>query len=150
VDEPLIDEELEEQMEIVREIVEKGHAARKEVGIKVRQPLKKLKAKSLKLKDEFVDLIKDELNVKEVEFVEDRGEVEVKLDTQITPELRAEGEARDLVRKIQDLRKRSGCNIADKIVVEAPSWPKDFADYIREKTLATDLKVGAELQVREK
>ena len=49
-DEKLIDKNLEEKMILVRQIVEKGHALRKEKGIKVRQPLKKLKIKNEKLK----------------------------------------------------------------------------------------------------
>ncbi len=147
----LIDEELEKQMELVREIVERGHAARKDAGIKVRQPLASLKISNLKSqisnKEELIQLIKDELNVKEVEFTDGKGELEVKLDTKITPELKAEGEARELVRQIQNLRKEAGCQLNDKIIVEAPSWPQNFTDYIKQKTLATELKKGQELKV---
>jgi len=145
--ESLIDEELEDQMNLVRQIVEKGHAARKAAGVKVRQPLRKLKAKSQKLKAEFVELIKDELNVKEVEFVEGKGDLEVTLDTKITPELKAEGEARELIRQIQDLRREVGCRLDEEIVVEAPRWPREFEDYIRRKTLASKLRVGPTLKI---
>jgi len=156
VDKSLIDEGLEGQMTLVREIVEKGHAARKEVGIKVRQPLKKLKIKyqrakiqikNQKWEADLFNLIKEELNVKEIEFVEGKGELEVEFDTKITPELEAEGEARELVRKIQDLRKGSGCQLNDQIVVEAPSWPRNLTDYIKGKTLAAELRVGPKLKI---
>ena len=149
VEESLINEELEKQMELVRQIIEKGHAARKDAGIKVRQPLKKLKVKSEKLKvsEELTQLVKDELNVKEVGFAESAGDLGVELNTILTPELEAEGEARDLIREIQKLRKKVGCELGDKITVEAPSWPKDFEDYIKQKTLARELKVGPELKV---
>ena len=153
-----IDEDLEEKMKLIREIVERGHAARKEAGIKVRQPLTKLvvrnvaagpwpaqdrRAKGAQLQE----LIKDELNVKEVEFVEGKGDLEVMLDTTLTPKLKAEGEARDLVREIQKLRKKADCQMNEKIIVEAPSWPEDFTDYIKQKTLATEIKKGPELRV---
>ena len=146
-----IDEDLEGEMKAVREIVEKGHAARKDVGIKVRQPLAcanvKCQMSNVKLGEDLTQLIKDELNVKEVEFTEGKRDLEVELDTALTPELRAEGEARDLVREIQKLRKKVGCELSDKIVVEAPSWPKEFEDYIKQKTLATEIKKGPELKV---
>lgn len=68
-----IDDELEKKMEFVREIVELGRAARKKSNIKIRQPLKKLSIFSEKMKDieNFIDLIKSELNVKEVEIIND-------------------------------------------------------------------------------
>ncbi len=146
----LIDEKILEGMELVRQVVEKGHAARKEAGIKVRQPLAKLTINNLTMKqfsNDFVQLIKDELNVKDVEFVRGKGELEVSLDTKITPELKAEGEKRELIRQIQNLRKEAGCELNEEIVVEAPSWPKEFEDYIKQKTLAKELKVGPELKI---
>jgi isoleucyl-tRNA synthetase len=146
-----IDEDLERKIALVREIVEKGHAARKEAGIKVRQPLASLKISNSKSqipnKEELIQLIKDELNVREVKFTEGCGEIQVKLDTTLTPELRAEGEARELIRQIQNLRKKSGCQLDEKIIVEAPAWPENFTDYIKQKTLATELKVGPMLKV---
>jgi len=132
------------QMDEVRKICELGHAERKKLGIKVRQPLQKFeirnskfetKIKNSKLLKEYEDLIKNELNVKEIEWVEGKGELEVEFDTTMTPQLVAEGEARELVRKIQDLRKEKGCRLDEKIVVYAP-YPKGFKNYIKEQTLA--------------
>ena len=100
-------EKLLEEMEEVRKIVSLGLEARAKSGIKVRQPLQKLKIKNLKLKnnEDLIKLIKDELNVKEVIF-DDKISGEVELDTTITPELKKEGELRELVRGLQDLRKK--------------------------------------------
>ena len=79
----VLDQELLKQMALVRQICEKGHAARKEAKIKVRQPLQLIKVKTktkLKLSDELVQLIKDELNVKNAEFVKGKDELLVELD----------------------------------------------------------------------
>ena len=62
----------------------------------------------------------------------------VSLDLTITDELRAEGIARDLVRMIQDARKQSGCEIADRIVLQLDGkYPEQYAEYICGETLAT-------------
>jgi len=65
----------------------------------------------------------------------------------MTSELKAEGEARELVREIQVLRKKSGCKLDEKIVVYTPSWPKEFEDDIKNKTLAEKVKQGKELRI---
>ncbi|MEK9186091.1 MAG: class I tRNA ligase family protein, partial [Patescibacteria group bacterium] len=102
-----VDNNLLTQMSEVRKIVSLGLEARAKAGVKVRQPLQILKinsqGQSLKpAKDcpcELLDLIKDEVNVKEIIFVE-KLEKEVELDLKITPELKLEGEARDLMRAL--------------------------------------------------
>lgn len=65
----------------------------------------------------------------------------VALDLTITPELEAEGNARDLVRMIQQARKDAGLNVADRIAltIEAPALSNAidlFGDYIATQTLA--------------
>ena len=105
-----------EDMSEVRKVISLALEARVKSGFKVRQPLNSLKVKSQKLKvsDELIELIKDEVNVKEVLF--DEGlENEVELDTNITPELQAEGNARDLIRHIQSMRKNAGLSPEDKV-----------------------------------
>jgi len=105
-----------ETMTETRKIVSLGLEARVKAGIKVRQPLAKLKTKSEKLKNnsEYFDLIKDEVNVKEVVY---GGGIigEVELDTKITPELKEEGVMRDIVRTIQELRKNKKLNPGDTV-----------------------------------
>ncbi|MCJ7829690.1 class I tRNA ligase family protein [Patescibacteria group bacterium] len=158
-EEKLIDENLEKQMEGVRKICEMGHAKRKEAGVRVRQPLQKLRIENVewRIEKDLKQLIKDELNVKEVELKEgppageaSKGELKVELDTQITPELKAEGEARELIRQIQDLRKKTGCRLDEKIKVAAPNWPKEkkLQDYIKKETLSTELLPGGKLEIR--
>jgi len=125
-------ESLIEEMEEVRKIVSLGLEARAKAGIKVRQPLKKLKVKSYKVhkvKKEMLDLIKDELNVKEIIF-DDKILGEVELDTEISPELKEEGSLRDLIRGLQDLRKKAGLNTSQKIVllVQAEKQAREFME----------------------
>lgn len=73
----------------------------------------------------------------------------VVLDLTITPELEAEGRARDLVRMIQQARKDAGLNVADRIALSI-DLPADFktavaahGDYIKEQTLAVSLAEGS-------
>lgn len=103
-------------MEETRKICSLGLEARQQAGIKVRQPLQKLTAEIRKLKAEYLDLIKDEVNVKEVVHGE------FALDTTVTPELKREGEERDAMRMVQDLRKQAGLAPKDKaVLVFSPS-----------------------------
>jgi len=100
----------------VRKIVELALAKRDEAGIKVRQPLNWLSVTGRSLPDEFVQLIKDEVNVKEVVFK--KGEtIEVELDTKISDDLKAEGLRRELVRTINQLRKEAQLTVNDKIII---------------------------------
>jgi isoleucyl-tRNA synthetase len=101
-------------MENVRKIVTLGLEARQKTGIKVRQPLATLKIKSGQLSEEYLELIKEELNVKGVIF-DSSIESEVWLDIRINEELKAEGEYRELVRALQDLRKKTGLTPSDVI-----------------------------------
>jgi isoleucyl-tRNA synthetase len=150
-DEDLVDEVLEEKMRLVRKICEAGHAKRKELGIKVRQPLKRAKCKGqrAKLDEELVQLIKDELNVKAVIWEKEKiGEPKVEFDTKITQELKEEGEARELIRQIQEARKLAGCRLDEQIEVVAPSWPKKFEEEIKRETLTTGFTSGEKLKIR--
>ncbi|MDK2949157.1 MAG: isoleucyl-tRNA synthetase [Patescibacteria group bacterium] len=113
----LIDEKLEQEMENIRDIVNLALAERSKQGIKVRQALLSLSVKDLKTDNkELIELIKEEINVKEVK--EDKGiNEDVKLDTTITPELKEEGNVREIIRQIQKMRKDNGFIPEDRIDV---------------------------------
>ena len=101
---------LEKQMDLIRKISAYGLALRAEAGIKVRQPLSKLKIKNEKLKildKELFNLLKDEVNVKEIIFDKNLKK-DFALDIKITPELKEEGIIRELARQIQGMRKDAG------------------------------------------
>ena len=103
-----------EEMQKVREIVTLGLEARQKAGIKVKQPLQKIEVKNLNLEASFLELIKDELNVKEI--IENKNiETEVMLDLQITETLKNEGDYRELLRAVQDLRKKIGLTPLDLV-----------------------------------
>jgi len=73
--------------------------------------------------------------------------ITVALDTALSPELEAEGMARELVSKIQHIRKARDFNVTDKVHVEIGRHPEVataiqwFGDYIRQETLALSLSV---------
>ncbi len=75
-DEKLIDDKLEEKMDLVRDLISLGRNVREEVKIKVRQPLSEilLDTRKKKIIGELTSLIKEELNVKEVVFLDDLSE----------------------------------------------------------------------------
>jgi isoleucyl-tRNA synthetase len=108
-----IDNKLEDKMTEVRNIVSLALAKRADKGIKVRQPLAKLTIKN-KLNKELLELIKQEVNVKEVVFGK-----ELKLDTKITKELEKEGHYREMVRNVNKIRKEMGLTPKDLVVIES-------------------------------
>ncbi len=72
-DERLIDPEIEKSMDKVLKIVINGRSARNGAAMKNRQPLKTLFVKGVEggLADNYIDIVKEELNIKEVVFTED-------------------------------------------------------------------------------
>ncbi len=142
-----VDAELEKEMEAAREVVEKAHAIRKEQKIKVRQPLASLtyEAKT-RLPEEIEAVIAAEINVKRL-IVGNK----LSLDTTITNELRAEGQARELVRDIQMLRKEKGGTIDARIHVVLPKTSerlsKELIAYIQKETLADSITWGDTLTI---
>jgi len=136
----LFDPKLESSMQVIMQIIEKGHAGRKEANIRLRQPLPSLTTPGV-ISDEFKEIIKDELNVKSVLTGE------FSLDTQLTPELIDEGTTRDLMRDIQGERKRLGLSPGDVVTVTLPSWPKSWTVEIKRKVGASSLTKGDELKV---
>jgi len=77
------------------------------------------------LEDGYVELIKDEVNVKNVTAQENLGS-EVELDTKITPALKAEGEHREFMRELQDKRKKMGLAPGDKMVMSIEEIYKKY------------------------
>jgi len=123
------DKKLVDEMNEARKIVSLALEARAKAGIKVRQPLALLKAQSPKpkaLNKELINLVKGEINVKEVEF-DPKIKSEVELDTKITPELKEEGRLRELIRHIQEKRKEAGLQPSDKIAFVALTDSKGVA-----------------------
>ena len=81
-------------------------------------------------------------------LVSTEGKLTVALDITLTDELRAEGAARELINRIQNIRKESGFEVTDKIRVEIEAKPAveqalaGFSDYIAAQTLAVEVKAA--------
>ena len=221
----LIDEHVEERMDLVRSLISIGRFVREETKIKVRQPLSEalLDGKNKDLISDLVPLIQEELNIKEVVFVDDLNEymnlsvkpnfkvvgkvfgplikefqtklegltaeeistlqkggtielevggenkevtlemVDIRisskegfnvgmennnfiiLDTTLTDELILEGIAREMVSKVQQLRKNKDFNVADRITLfysgdeAVDNCVETFAEYIKNETLSLDI-----------
>ena len=228
VDEKLIDKHLEEEMDTVLTVVTLGRAARNAANIKNRQPISKIMVKGDKtLEPMYADIVKDELNIKEISFIDNTdhftsytfkpqlktlgarfgkqiGEVRTKLaevdgqkamneiretgamtltlstgdvqiakddllidehqkegyavvtdrgytivlDTALTPELIEEGNVREIVSKIQTMRKDAGFEVMDHIVIYCDGSDKVAEiltrnkDSISEDTLADEIVTG--------
>jgi isoleucyl-tRNA synthetase len=122
-----IDEDLLERMLLIRNICSNGLKAREMAKLNLRQPLNRA---YIGVDEEFVlDIIKNELNLKEVEYskepVKEEGiitvgdnDLFVSLDTNLTKELKEEGIINDFLRKYRDFRKKEGLRIEDVVDIE--------------------------------
>jgi isoleucyl-tRNA synthetase len=119
-----------DDMSLIRQVVELGLAKRDEAGIKVRQPLASMTVRGVgsELEDGMWQLVKDEVNVKQIKPEAGYGKLEVELDIQLTPELKAEGVKRELVRFINALRKQAGLTIEDRASVY---WQSDSQEVVK-------------------
>lgn len=224
-DESLINEHIEERMDLVRNLISIGRFVREETKIKVRQPLSEalLDGKSKELIADLVPLIQEELNIKEIKFVDDLNEymnlsvkpnfkvvgkvfgplvkefqakletlsnekiaslqkgenikleiggeekeitsemVDIRisskegfnvgmennnfiiLDTTLTDDLILEGIAREMISKVQQLRKNKEFNVADRITLyyngdeDIEKCIEQFAEYIKAETLSLEI-----------
>lgn len=171
-DPTLIDADLEAKMNVARELVTGLHSIRKENKIPIRQPLRYWSFDA-KEQNQFVKYpgifqsIEEETNVRKYLTDEaalrlirkpttrwskvENSDLTVYVDTEITPELRQEGEARELVRKIQTLRKEKGLSVDKKISMQ---WPKQYEtlpqtlfDDVKRKTLVESVVWGESLTI---
>ena len=228
VSEDLIDKDLEEEMDLAYKVVNLGRSARNGANIKNRQPLSKMLLNTKVLPEYYSDIIKDELNIKDLELGADlskyvnfeikpnlpvlgkafgklipgirkeiasrdqmelaqtiqnggvvvinvqgteielnsenllvtmqglegyafagEGQIGVVLDTHITEELKEEGHVREIISKIQNMRKESGFEVADKIIlyVAGNKMLEDvvekFENHIMKETLAIEVVYNA-------
>ncbi|MEI6660176.1 MAG: class I tRNA ligase family protein, partial [bacterium] len=146
------------KMVIIRNIVSLGLKERQKAGIAVKQPLQSITVPQVGLDDSYKTMIKDELNVKDV--VEDASlSNEVVLQTMITLALREEGNFRELVRALQDMRKKMGLNASDAILltietsVEGQEMLNQFKVEMMKTVGAQELKIaenaGTEVKIDE-
>ncbi len=157
------DEKLIEDMHFIMEVTRLGHSARSEQGIKVRQPLAELLVLAhdnapVEALRNFEKEILEELNVKKLTIVEDESEldarenlalashrgVQVALDVRIDDALRSEGLIRDVVRRVQNMRKQADFQVEDRIVLfyQAEGFVQkalqEHLDYLKAETLSVE------------
>ena len=225
-DESFVDEALEDEMAKILNIVTVGRSARSSAGQKTRQPLQKMYVQGSALSERAAEIVTEELNVKEIEFIDnadalmsykvkpqlrtlgprygkllgkisahlaENGDaivrahhaggdytfeidgtevllskddvlvstqqkeglvseqgsgVTVVLDTNLTPALKEEGLMRELVSKLQTMRKEAGFEVADHIRIgyenggEAASVLLKYAENVMADTLAEHIEEG--------
>ncbi len=227
--EKLVDKNLEDEMETAYRVVKLGRSARNAANIKNRQPLSEMLLSTRSLPEYYGDIIKEELNLKVIEFGADlskyvnfeikpnlpvlgkpygklipgikkeigamnqmtlaqniqsgksvtinvngteieltsenllvtmqglegyafagEGELGVVLDTTITPELKEEGHLREILSKIQNMRKESGFEVSDKIKLYVAgnelleTVVKKYEETIKKDTLAVEVVYNSE------
>jgi isoleucyl-tRNA synthetase len=126
------------EMSLVREFVTLALEVRQKANSKVRQPLALLTTK-IELAPEYAQIVADEINVKRV-MSNPEQEVRVVLDMTITPELKIEGEVRELMRAVQDARKEMGLMPHDRIALTVDDVTKLLVGSFEKEVLRT---VGA-------
>jgi isoleucyl-tRNA synthetase len=104
------------EMTEARRLVTLALEQRAKANIKVRQPLASLSLKKAEFRTDLLDVIKDEVNVKSV-ILDLSIEQDASLDIIVSDELKKEGVARDVIRAIQDLRKKEGLTVGDKVAL---------------------------------
>ena len=113
-----INKNLENEFSNLFLIIENGLSERDKIKIGLKWPLREaVISASGKFSKELVDLLQSQLNVKKIEWKKSE-EISVQYDTIMTPELEAEGFAREISRKVQDARKKSGFIKTDRIKLE--------------------------------
>ena len=131
-------------MKTVRSIVSAGLKERQMHNLPVKQPLRQIKLK-ITLPKNFQHIIAAELNIKKVE--EDKNlETELELDTELTSELKEEGNYRELVRALQDMRKKTGLTPSDVVVLsidtgaEGQALIRKFEVDLKKTVLVSEVK----------
>lgn len=137
-----IDEPMVADMAELRSFVNEALALRAKAGVKIRQPLAEvILPRSAEGVEWFSDILLEELNVKRVNWQADAPAIA--LDFTITPDLKNEGLAREVIRAIQNGRKKAGLNVDDRINLALMSDDQaltqaivQFKDEIYAETLA--------------
>lgn len=140
-----VNEEVLQKMGITRDIVSIGLRERDKVQIGLKWPLAKAVISSKEnLNKELVELIKNQLNVKEVE-IKESNEFKVELDTKQDYELESEGYMREMSRLVQAFRKDLGFNKKEKISLficcdeELKNMLKKWEKIFKERTNSTEI-----------
>ncbi len=134
-----------EEMGLVRSIVSRAMEVRDSAGMAIKQVLggMVIAVPGGELEAAYIEIITDELNVKQASIKD--GELNVELDLVLTPALIREGMAREVTRRVNGLRKEAGLTIADRITLHvwstSPEVKMMFDEF--EENLAADTLASA-------
>ena len=144
-----INKKLENLFDNVLKIIEKGLAERNKIGISLRWPLAEAKITvDADLTSDLKRLIENQLNIKKIELRRGK-ELKVSLDTVQTPELEAEGYARELSRQVQDFRKKLGLqkkNLIELFIITDENFKNILEpqkNFIKERTNSKKIEIFA-------
>ena len=158
-------------MSRTRELINNGLSLRMkqdehQASIKVRQPLQFAAYAGVKLAEYYEQIMAEELNVKEIRWIENldehladydvtegviKPESWIEISKHLTPELKREGLMREVIRHVQSARKKAGLQVDDRIEIGITSNDTEitqavdaFADTIKAETLAVKLGSAAD------
>src|ERR1035437_2533689 len=141
-----MDAGLMKEMTRARKLTELIRAERSRAQLKVRQPLQGAVVPGESLSHDVEKVVLEEVNLKELSY--DPTAEKVVLDTNVTYQLLLEGLARETVRMVQDLRKDSGLNVNDRVILYYSSnspkmldCMKELGDYVGHETLALEVNL---------
>ena len=165
-----VNEQVLADMARTRELINNGLSLRMkqdehQTSIKVRQPLQYAAYAGAKLAEYYEQIMAEELNVKEIRWIENldehladydvtegviKPENWIEISKQLTPELKREGLMREVIRHVQSARKKAGLQVDDRIELGITSSDTEiaqavdaFADTIKAETLAVKLGSAA-------
>ena len=166
-----VNEQVLADMARTRELINNGLSLRMkqdehQTSIKVRQPLQYAAYAGAKLAEYYEQIMAEELNVKEIRWIENldehladydvtegviKPENWIEISKQLTPELKREGLMREVIRHVQSARKKAGLQVDDRIELGITSSDTEiaqavdaFADAIKSETLAVKLGSAAD------
>ena len=107
---------------------------------------------SFHVNDDLISVVIDDVDIISEDIpgwlVSNDGNITVALEVELTSELRKEGLARELINRIQNMRKDTGLDITDRIIVTVSPYAemddavKDFSDYIMSQVLADNIIIA--------
>jgi hypothetical protein len=96
-------------------------------------------------------LLKKELNVKDIKIIKTKtlnNNIRISYDTRLTKQLKLEGEIREVVRQIQDMRKKLGKKPEDKVNLVIPDKFKPLVSDIKNRLMVRKISFGKVLAVK--
>lgn len=143
----LINSELESGMENGRALASILLMKRKTLSVKVRIPIKKINYTGPeKLADEIIEIIQNEVNVQELYFEGKSAEYTVSNnDKEFLDPINQDielGLAREIVRQIQEERKKLGTRLDEMVDVVINTWPVKYEEYIKRNALVNSIEIG--------